>query len=77
MKIEIFGPGCPKCLETERRVRNALSELAMTAEIEHVYDPKIFAKHGVMFTPAVVIDGKVKASGKVPSVTEIKKLLAG
>lgn len=75
MKIEIFGPGCPKCMETERRVQKALSELGIDAKIEHVHDPKIFAQHGVMFTPAVVIDGEVKVSGKVPSVEEIKKLL--
>jgi small redox-active disulfide protein 2 len=77
MRIQIFGPGCPKCLETERRVQKTLSELAMTAEVEHVNDLRIFAQHGVMFTPAVVIDGEVKISGKVPSVEEIKKLLEG
>jgi small redox-active disulfide protein 2 len=75
MRIEIFGPGCPKCKETGRRVEKALSELAMSAEIEHVQDPKLFAQHGVMFTPAVVIDGEVKVSGNVPTVEEIKKLL--
>lgn len=75
MKIQIFGPGCPRCFETERRVQKALSELGLNAKIEHVHDPKIFARYGVMFTPAVVIDGEVKVSGKVPSVEEIKELL--
>lgn len=75
MKIQILGPGCAKCIETEKRVQRALSELAMAAEIEHVHDPKIFAQHRVLFTPAVVIDGEVKMSGRVPAVEEVKKLL--
>lgn len=75
MKIQIFGPGCPKCFETERRVQKVLSELGMIAEIEHVHDPKVFAQHGVMFTPAVVIDGEVKVSGHVPSEEEVKTFL--
>lgn len=77
MKIQILGPGCAKCIETEKRVQRALSELATTAEVEHVHDPRIFAQHGVLFTPAVVIDGAVKMSGKVPTVEEVKKLLEG
>ncbi len=75
MKIQIFGPGCPKCFETERRVQKVLSELGMTAEIEHVHDPRVFAQYRVMFTPAVVIDGEVKVSGHVPSEDEIKAFL--
>lgn len=77
MKIQIFGPGCAKCIETEKRVQRALSELATTAEVEHVHDPKIFAQHGVLFTPAVVIDGEVKMSGRVPTVEQVKKFLEG
>lgn len=75
MKIQILGPGCPRCFETERRVQKVLSELGMTAEIEHVHDPRVFAQHRVMFTPAVVIDGEVKVSGHVPSEEEIKTFL--
>ena len=77
MKIQILGPGCAKCFETEKRIRSALSELGVTAEVEHVHDPRIFAQHRVLFTPAVVVDGEVKTSGKVPSVVEIKKFLEG
>ena len=75
MKIQILGPGCAKCFETEKRVRNALSQLGVTAEVEHVHDPKIFAQHRILFTPAVVVDGEVKMSGRVPAVEELKKSL--
>lgn len=75
MKIQILGPGCAKCFETEKRVRSALSQLGVTAEVEHVHDPKIFAQHRVLFTPAVVVDGEVKMSGRVPAVEELKKSL--
>ncbi|MBC7221944.1 TM0996/MTH895 family glutaredoxin-like protein [Candidatus Bipolaricaulota bacterium] len=77
MRIEILGTGCPKCQATEQNVRKALEELGIGAEVVHVYDPKEFAKRGVLFTPAVSIDGEVKISGHVPSVEEIKKILAG
>ena len=75
MKIEILGPGCPRCHETERRVMNALAETGTDAEVTHVSDLKEIAKRKVMFTPAVLIDGAVKVSGKVPSVAELKGLL--
>lgn len=75
MKIQILGPGCAKCFETEKRIHSALSELGVTAEVEHVHDPKVFARLRVLFTPAVVVDGEVKMSGRVPAVEELKKLL--
>lgn len=76
MRIEILGAGCPKCQATEQIVRKALAELGLEAEVVHVYDPRKFQEYGVMFTPAVAIDGQVKLSGHVPSVEEIKRLLA-
>lgn len=77
MKIEVLGPGCPKCKATEENVRKALTELGIEAEVEHIYDIKEYSKRGVMFTPALAIDGEVKVSGHVPSVEEIKQLLGG
>ncbi len=77
MRIEIFGTGCPKCQATEQIVRKALAELGLEAEVIHVNDPRKFAQYGVMLTPAVVIDGKLKMSGHVPSLEEIKRLLTG
>lgn len=75
MKIEVVGPGCPRCITTENNVKEALKQLNKEAQIEHVTDIAEFAKKGVMFTPAVIIDGKIVTSGKIPSVDEIKKIL--
>lgn len=75
MKIQIAGPGCPRCNETEKNVFNACAELDLDAEIAHIYDIREFARLGVIITPALIVDGKVVLSGKVPSVEEIKKIL--
>lgn len=76
MKIEILGPGCPKCRQTESRVRTALSELGKEAEVVHVYDLRQIAQRKVMMTPAVAVDGQVKVAGHVPTVEELKQMLA-
>ncbi|MBC7190656.1 TM0996/MTH895 family glutaredoxin-like protein [Candidatus Aerophobetes bacterium] len=75
MKIQIFGTGCPKCRKLEENARKAIEELGIEAEIEKVQDIKEFAKFGVMMTPALAIDGKVKCSGEVVSCDKIKKWL--
>jgi small redox-active disulfide protein 2 len=75
MKIEILGPGCARCHATERNVSQALQALNVQAELIHIYDPKEYAKRGVLFTPAVIIDGETKVSGKIPTVEEIKSWL--
>lgn len=77
MKIQIAGPGCPRCLATEKNVFDACAQLNLAADISHVYDMKEIAKLGVMFTPAVIVDGKIVISGKLPTVEELKKLLCG
>lgn len=76
MKIEVVGPGCYRCIATEKNVNEAVKQLGIEAEVAHVYDVAEFAKKGVMFTPAVIVDGQVKVSGKIPTVDEIKKILA-
>jgi len=75
MKLVIAGPGCPNCKATERNVVNACAELDLAADITHVYDIAEIAKLGVMRTPAVVLDGEIVVSGRVPTVAELKKLL--
>jgi len=75
MKIQIAGPGCPRCQATEKNVMNACSELNLAADISHIYDIKEYAKLGVRMTPAVIVDGKVIISGKIPTVEELKKVL--
>jgi small redox-active disulfide protein 2 len=75
MKIEVVGPGCARCITTEKNVREALKQLGMEAEVTKVTAVAEFAKKGIMFTPGVIIDGQVKVSGRIPTVDEIKKIL--
>ena len=76
MEIKVLGPGCPKCEQTERQVREAIKEAGVEAAVSKVKDVMEIAKFGVFGTPAVVIDGDVKAVGKIPSVDEIKEWLS-
>jgi small redox-active disulfide protein 2 len=77
MDITIAGPGCARCHATEANVRQACEELRLQAQIQQVYDVKEFARLGVRLTPAVLLDGRIVASGKVPTVEELKGLLGG
>lgn len=76
MKIEVLGMGCQKCATLYENAKQAVAELGIAAEVVKVEDIKDIAAYGVMFTPALVVDGVVKAAGKVPGKDEIKKLLA-
>ena len=71
MEIKVLGPGCPKCEETEKRVKEAIAESGIEASLDKVKDIMEIAKHGVFMTPAVVVDGDVKSVGKVPSKEQI------
>lgn len=73
MEIRILGPGCPRCGEVEKRAINALAELNVGADVQKVTDIKKISEYKVFATPALVINGKVKASGRIPSPEEIKK----
>lgn len=75
MKIEILGSGCPSCKQLEENAKKAVKESNKEAEIVKVTDISKFVDYGVMQTPAIVIDGKVKCSGKVADKEEIKKWL--
>ncbi|MDP8216728.1 MAG: thioredoxin family protein [Candidatus Kaelpia imicola] len=76
MKIEILGMGCPKCKQLFDNAEKALNELGIEAELVKVEDMDKITEYGVMTTPALVVDGKVKVAGKVPSSDEIKGLLS-
>lgn len=73
MKIEILGPGCPKCKKLYENTQKAVKELNLQAEIAKVEEIQKIIDAGVMMTPALVIDGEVKSVGKVLSVDEIKR----
>jgi len=72
MKIEVLGMGCPKCKKTFQNVRQAVEELGIEAEIIKVEDLDKITEYGVMMTPALVINGEVKVTGKIPGKEEIK-----
>lgn len=75
MKAEILGTGCAKCNTLEKHVRQAMEELEIEGDLVKVTDINDIMKYNVMMTPALVINGEVKVSGRVPSVRAIKELL--
>lgn len=74
-KIQILGSGCSKCRQLAAVAEQAAQDLGLQYELEKVTDVNRYAEFGVMFTPALVVDGVVKLSGKVPSLAEAKQLL--
>ncbi|MDH7513930.1 MAG: thioredoxin family protein [Clostridiales bacterium] len=77
MEIRILGPGCPRCHEVEKRTINALAELNVGADVQKITDLKKIAEYRIIGTPALVINGKVKSYGRIPSVAEIKEWIKG
>jgi small redox-active disulfide protein 2 len=73
MDIKVLGPGCPRCEQTEKIVKEAVAETGTEAQIEKVTDIMQIADYGVMGTPAVVIEGEVKCVGKIPTKEEVKR----
>ncbi|MDD3993229.1 MAG: thioredoxin family protein [Desulfobacteraceae bacterium] len=71
MDIKVLGPGCPKCQQTEKIVKEAVAEAGLTAEVEKVTDLMKIAGYGVFGTPAVVVDGEVKSVGKIPKKEDV------
>ncbi len=77
MKLQILGTGCPKCKLLLANAEQAVAGLEPPLEIEKISDIKEIMKFRVLATPALAIDGVVKAAGRVLSPDEIKKLIAG
>jgi small redox-active disulfide protein 2 len=75
MKIQILGTGCPKCKKLAENAETAAKELGVDYELEKVTDINKILSFGIMITPGLAIDGKVKSSGKLCSVNEIKEML--
>ena len=71
MNIKVLGPGCPKCRQTEKIVKEAVAEAGVDAQIEKVTDTMEIAGYGVFGTPAVVVDGEVKSVGKIPKKQDV------
>ncbi len=75
-KLQILGPGCPKCVELAKRTEAAARAAGGDYEVEKVSDLSQIMAFGVMMTPALAVDGEVKVVGQVPSVDEIKKIIS-
>jgi small redox-active disulfide protein 2 len=75
-KLQILGSGCAKCNELAERTQAAAQALGLEYGMEKVSDLKEIMGFGVIRTPALVVDGAVKVAGRVPSVEELKALLA-
>jgi small redox-active disulfide protein 2 len=71
MDIKVLGPGCPKCQQTEKIVKEAVAEAGADVLVEKVTDVMEIAAYGVLGTPAVVVDGNVKSVGKIPDKQEV------
>ena len=75
-KLQILGTGCAKCTKLAETTEQAAQALGLPYEMEKVTEIRRIMAFGVMMTPALVVDGVVKASGRVPSADEIKQMLA-
>jgi small redox-active disulfide protein 2 len=75
MKIEVCGSGCSKCAELEKRANEAVVRAGVAAVVEHTYDMNKIIARGILLTPALVVDGKVVVSGRIPGVEQIAGLL--
>lgn len=75
MKIEILGTGCTKCKALEEAAKQAIAQMGGFHEVIKVEDMVEIMNYGVMSTPALVVDGEVKSTGKLLTVDEIVKLL--
>jgi len=75
LEVTILGPGCYSCNKLEQDVMAVLSETGIGAGLNHISDPNLIAQYGILPTPALIINGKVKSSGRVPSKPMIKKWL--
>lgn len=72
MKIVIYGPGCARCRETERVVRQVVEQAGVSADVQKVVDYRAMAEAGVVATPAVSIDGILKIAGRIPQSDEVR-----
>ncbi|MCJ7746273.1 MAG: thioredoxin family protein [Desulfobacterales bacterium] len=75
LEVVILGPGCYSCNKLEQDVMAVLSETDIQASLNHITDPSMMAQYGILPTPALVINGKVKSKGTIPPKSMIKKWL--
>ena len=77
MKIQVLGTGCAKCKQLTAAAEKAVAELGLGVPVEKVEDLREIMRFKVMSTPALVVDGRVRSTGKVLSCEDVKTLLKG
>jgi len=77
MKLQILGPACARCKQLLANAEQAVAEAGSDVEIEKIEDIREIMKFHILATPALAVDGLVKAAGRILSADEIKKLLQG
>ncbi|UCD83145.1 MAG: thioredoxin family protein [Desulfobacterales bacterium] len=75
MEIKVLGPGCARCNQLEQDLMAVMAEMNLPADIEHVTDALEISSYGVMGTPALIVNGEVKAVGSVPPKIKLKRWL--
>jgi small redox-active disulfide protein 2 len=76
MEVKVLGPGCANCHRMEELAKQAVKELGITAEVVKITDISQIAMHGILSTPGLVVNGKIKHSGKpLPSLEKVKELI--
>jgi hypothetical protein len=75
LEIKVLGVGCPRCEKLEQDLMTMMAELNIAAGLEHVRNPIEIASYGVMGSPALIINGEVKAVGSVPPTSKLKEWL--
>ena len=74
-QLKVLGPGCSRCEQLAKSTKEAAEELGLEYELEKITDLDRFIDYGVMMTPGLVVDGKLKVQGRVPSLEELKEMI--
>ena len=78
MEIKVLGPGCANCSKMEDMAKTAVKELGIEAKIEKITDIGQIAMQGILSTPGLMVNGKIKYSGKpLPTLEKVKELIKG
>jgi small redox-active disulfide protein 2 len=76
MEIKVLGPGCANCHKMEEMAKTAVKELGIAADVVKITDIGEIARHGILSTPGLIVNGKIKHSGKpLPSLEKVKELI--
>jgi small redox-active disulfide protein 2 len=75
LEVKILGPGCPNCEKLEQMVYKVMADSNIAGEVEHVRDLAEIANYGIVPTPALVINGEIKVSGRLPRESQLRKWL--